>query len=121
MSDSQAKRTMPRMLISLLITLAIGAVWFYVSLPAINLHNTGFYSFAFVLLLVYILVFMIVLGVDTGKQEIHLRDYLSFAKSQCKIVVIAIAVLAVLFVVGQILSAPIFRASSYHRDRARLL
>ena len=114
MSDSQAKRTMPRMLISLLITLAIGAVWFYVSLPAINLHNTGFYSFAFVLLLVYILVFMIVLGVDTGKQEIHLRDYLSFAKSQCKIVVIAIAVLAVLFVVGQILSAPIFRASSYH-------
>ena len=114
MSDSQAKRTMPRMLISLLITLVIGAVWFYVSLPAINLHNTGFYSFAFVLLLVYILVFMIVLGVDTGKQEIHLRDYLSFAKSQCKIVVIAIAVLAVLFVVGQILSAPIFRASSYH-------
>lgn len=114
MSDSQAKRTMPRMLISLLITLVIGAVWFYVSLPAINLHNTGFYSFVFVLLLVYILVFMIVLGVDTGKQEIHLRDYLSFAKSQCKIVVIAIAVLAVLFVVGQILSAPIFRASSYH-------
>ena len=31
MSDSQAKRTLPRMLISLLITLAIGAVWFYVS------------------------------------------------------------------------------------------
>ena len=47
MSDSQAKRTLPRMLISLLITLAIGAVWFYVSLPAINLHNTGFYSFVF--------------------------------------------------------------------------
>ena len=114
MSDSQAKRTMPRMLISLLITLVIGAVWFYVSLPAINLHNTGFYSFVFVLLLVYILVFMIVLGVDTGKQDIHLRDYLTFAKSQCKVVVIAIAVLAILFVVGQILSAPIFRASSYH-------
>ena len=49
MSDSQAKRTLPRMLISLLITLAIGAVWFYVSLPAINLHNTGFYSFVFIL------------------------------------------------------------------------
>ena len=69
MSDSQAKRTLPRMLISLLITLAIGAVWFYVSLPAINLHNTGFYSFVFILLLVYILVFMIILGVDTGHQE----------------------------------------------------
>ena len=114
MSDSQAKRTLPRMLISLLITLAIGAVWFYVSLPALNLHNTSFYSFVFVLLLVYILVFMIVLGMDTGKQEVHLRDYLSFAKSQCKLVVILIAVLAILFVVGQILSAPLFRAGSYH-------
>src|SRR5699024_10808437 len=78
MSDSQAKRTMPRMLISLLITLAIGAVWFYISLPAINLHNTSFYSFVFILLLVCILVSIIVLGMDTGRQEIHLRDYLSF-------------------------------------------
>ena len=58
MSDSQAKRTLPRVLISLLVTLIIGGVWFYVSLPAINLHNTSFYSFVFILLLVYGLVFM---------------------------------------------------------------
>ena len=112
MSDGQVKRTMPRALISLLITLAIGAVWFYISLPAIHLHNTSFYSFVFILLLVYILVSMIVMGIDTGKQEVHLRDYLSFAKNQCKIVVIVVVALAAIFVVGQILSAPIFRA--YH-------
>lgn len=106
MSDGQVKRTMPRALISLLITLAIGAVWFYISLPAINLHNTSFYSFVFILLLVYILVSMIVMGIDTGKQEVHLRDYLSFAKNQCKIVVIVVVALAAIFVVGQILSAP---------------
>lgn len=113
MSDSQAKRTMPRVLISLLVTLIIGAVWFYVSLPAINLHNTGFYSFVLVLLLVYILVFMIALGVDTGSQGIHLRDYLSFAKNQCKVVVILVLILAAIFVVGQIISAPIFRSGTY--------
>lgn len=114
MSDSQAKRTLPRILISLLITLAIGAIWFYVSLPAINLHNTGFYSFVLILLLVYILVFMIILGVDTGKQGVHLRDYLSFAKNQCKAVVVIVLALAALFVIGQIISAPVFRAGSYH-------
>lgn len=113
MSDSQAKRTMPRVLISLLITLIIGGVWFYVSLPAINLHNTGFYSFVLVLLLVYILVFMIALGVDTGSQGIHLRDYLSFAKNQCKVVVILVLILAAIFVVGQIISVPIFRSGTY--------
>ena len=114
MSDSQAKKTLPRMLISLLITLVIGGVWFYISLPAINLHNTSFYSFVFILLLVYILVFMIVLGVDTGDQGIRLKDYLSFAKNQCKAVVLVVLVLAAIFVVGQIISAPLLRASSYH-------
>ena len=114
MSDSQAKRTLPRVLISLLVTLIIGGVWFYVSLPAINLHNTSFYSFVFILLLVYVLVFMIVLGADTGKQEIHLRDYLSFAKNQCKVVVVVVVALAAIFVVGQIISAPILRAGAYH-------
>ena len=113
MSDSQAKRTLPRVLISLLVTLIIGGVWFYVSLPAINLHNTSFYSFVFILLLVYVLVFMIVLGADTGKQEIHLRDYLSFAKNQCKVVVVVVVVLAAIFVVGQSISAPRLRAGAY--------
>ena len=116
MSDTQAKRTMPRVLISLLITLVIGAVWFYVSLPAINLQNTGFYSFVFVLLLVYILVFMIALGVDTGsRQGIGLKDYLSFAKNQCKAVVVIVIALAAVFIIGQIISAPILRAGAYQQ------
>ncbi len=113
MSDSQAKRTMPRVLSSLLVTLVIGAIWFYVSLPAINLHNTGFFSFILVLLLIYILVFMIALGMDTGGQGIHLRDYLSFAKSQCKVVVAIVLILAAIFVLGQIISAPVFRSATY--------
>ncbi|MBR3751891.1 MAG: CvpA family protein [Ruminiclostridium sp.] len=116
MSDTQAKRTMPRILISLLITLVIGAVWFYVSLPAINLQNTGFYSFIFVLLLVYILVFMIALGVDTGsRQGIGLKEYLSFAKNQCKAVVVIVIALAAVFIIGQIISAPILRAPAYQQ------
>ncbi|MCF0124108.1 MAG: CvpA family protein [Ruminiclostridium sp.] len=114
MSDTQTKKTTSRVLISLLITLVIGAVWFYVSLPAINLHNTSFFSFLLVLLLIYILVFMITLGVDTGSQQgIHLKDYLSFAKNQCKVVVILVLILAAIFVIGQIISAPILRSSSY--------
>lgn len=114
MSDSKAKSTFSRILISVLVTLVVGAVWFYVSLPALNLHNTGLYSFILVLLLVYMLVFMIALGVDTGNKGIHLRAYLSFAKNQCKAVVVIVLAIVVVFVIGQILSAPIFRANAYH-------
>ena len=113
MPENKSHSTLSRMVISLVVTLVIAAVWFYVSLPAINLHNTGFYSYVLVLLLVYILVFMIALGVDTGTQGIRLQTYLSFAKSQCKAVVVIVLALAAIFVVGQILSAPILRAGSY--------
>ena len=113
MPENKSHSTLSRMVISLVVTLVIAAVWFYVSLPAINLHNTGFYSYVLVLLLVYILVFMIALGVDTGTQGIRLQTYLSFAKSQCKAVVVIVLALAAIFVAGQILSAPILRAGSY--------
>ena len=114
MSDSQSKRTLPRILISILITVVVGAIWFYVSLPAINLHNTSFYGFCLVLLLVYILVFMIVLGTDTGDNGIRLKDYLSFAKRQCRVVLILVVALILLFLAGALISAPFLRAGSYH-------
>ena len=43
----------------------------------------------------------------------RLQTYLSFAKTQCKAVVIIVLAVIAVFVVGQILSAPIFRAGSY--------
>ena len=118
MSSSKPKKTISCILISLLITIVIGFVWFYVSLPAINLHNTNFYSFALILLLVYILVFMITLGVEHSTEEYtgsgRLREYFSFAKNQCKLVLILVIALLATLVVGQVLSAPILRASAYH-------
>lgn len=116
MSDSPSSRTLPRILISLLITLVVGAIWFYISLPAINLRNPSFYTFVLILLLVYVLVFMMALGADAGaKKNIHLKDYLTFAKKQCKVAVVIALVMAAIFVVGQILSFPVFRAGAYQK------
>ncbi len=119
MSDSKPRKTLSCILISLLITLVIGFVWFYVSLPALNFHNTSFYSFVLVLLLVYILVFMIALGVERNDNKEYtsggrLREYFSFAKQQCKVVLLIVVALLAVLVVGQILSAPLLRASAYH-------
>lgn len=114
MSDSQSKRTLPRILISILITVVIGGIWFYISLPAINLHNTSFYGFCLILLLVYILVFMIALGTDTGDNGIRLKDYLAFAKKQCRVVLIVVVALILLFLAGALISAPFLRAGAYH-------
>ena len=114
MSKKLPKSTASRIALSIVITLVFAAVYFYVTLPAINLHNTSFYSFLVICLLLYIVVAMILMGVDTGKTSLTFKDYVAFAKSQCKAVVAVLLVLAAIFVLGQIISLPVFRANAYH-------
>ena len=42
------------MLISLLVTLVFGAIYFYVQLPALNIHAADFYTFVFLLCCCYV-------------------------------------------------------------------
>ena len=114
MSKKLPKSTASRIALSILITLAFAAVYFYVTLPAINLHNTSFFSFLVICLLLYIVVAMILMGVDTGKTSLTFKDYVAFAKSQCKAVVAILLALAAIFVLGQLISLPVFRANAYH-------
>lgn len=115
MSTKTIKNPSSRILLSIFITLVIAAVYFYVTLPAINLHNPQLYSFISICLLLYIVIAMILRGYDTGKASITFKDYVAFAKSQCKVVVIIFFALAALFILGQIISLPIFRSNSYHK------
>jgi len=114
MTKKLLKTTSSRILVSILITLIFAAVYFYVTLPALNLHNPQFFSFIAICLILYIVVAMLLLGYDTGKANITLKDYIAFAKSQCKVVVAGLLVLVGLFILGQIISMPIFRSGSYH-------
>lgn len=113
MTKKILKTTTSRILMSILITLIFASVYFYVTLPALNLHNPQFYSFVAICLVLYIVVAMLLLGIDTGSANITLKDYFAFAKSQCKLVVAGLLVLAGLFLLGQIISLPIFRSGSY--------
>ena len=42
-----------RVVISLLITLIFGGIYFYLKLPALNIHNEGLYSFVILLCIVF--------------------------------------------------------------------
>ncbi len=108
------KSTASRIVASILVTLVFAFVYFYVTLPAINLHNTQFYSFIAICLVLYIVIAMLLLGYDSGSSNYTFKDYIAFAKSQCKIVVAGLLVLVALFVLGQAISLPIFRSGAYH-------
>lgn len=97
------------MLISLLVTLVFGAVYYYVQLPAINIHAVDFYSFVFLLCAVYCICSLFV----TGFRAAGIRDYLKHLVKKCTIPVIVAAVLVVVGVTGNIAGSVFLRAKAY--------
>ena len=96
--------------VSILITLLIGAIEFYITLPALNLHSPDFYFFIGMLCVVYCASSLLLSGFGTGG---HPQAIFHYIKSQCKIPAIILIALVVVYVAGAIISMPLFRASAY--------
>ena len=98
-----------RTLINLAVTLVFGLVYFYMELPAINLHAEEFYVFAFLLCAVYCVCAVI----TSGFQGEGVRGYVGFVKKQCTVPFLAFIGLIAVIAVGAISSWVVLRASSY--------
>ncbi len=120
---SQSPERKPRgkvgkVLLNLLITLVVGAVYFYVTLPALNFQSGDFYSFLLLLCVVYIICALITSGFnlnagERGRPGGQLKEYFRFIKQQCLPIGVLFLLLVVVALVGQVLSLPIFRAGAY--------
>ena len=130
MNGNKHKRHLPkskagRVLISLAITLVVGFVYFYVSLPAINFQDGSFYSFLIFLCAVYIGCTVLTTVTDTivpdkdGEAHVvrtfrqRIGDGFRFIKHHCLVVGVLLGVVLLTALVGKIISAPIFRAGAY--------
>ena len=99
-----------RTIINLLVTAIFAAVYFYVTLPAINLKAEDFYVFLFLICAVYCICAM----VTSGFQGEGVKGYFGFVKKQCKLPALLAAALVVTLVVGSITGWEVIRAASYH-------
>lgn len=99
-----------RRIINILITLVIGVVAFYITLPAINLNNIGFYIYVFFLLIVYGSLDLLnnekVSLIRKGKEtDLGILGYIMFF----------IGGVVGLILVINIICSPIFSAKSYQQ------
>ncbi len=94
---------------SLIVTALVGFIYFYVYLPAINIHSEDFYGFIMLLCIVYTGC-MIFLG---GFKSRSVRDFISFSWRQVKFPFIVFVVIVVVTVAGYLAGLVIFRASAY--------
>ena len=106
-----------KILTNLLVTLAVGGAYFYVSLPALNLQSNDFYSFMILLCVVYVVSALITSGFKGQKEAVsakeQVREYFRFIKQQCLPVGVLLLLLMAVALVGQVISMPIFRAGAY--------
>ena len=101
-----------RVLISLAVTLVFGLVYFYLSLPALNLQDGNFYTFVFVLCIVFVVASLFTSGFRMAPGS-GVKEYFRFVKTQCLPVGILMVLLIAVGIIGTLVSMPIFRASAY--------
>ena len=101
-----------KILINVIVTLIAGAVYFYLALPAINLHSRDFYVFIGVLCIAYFISALITSGMNLNRSE-GVKGYFTFIKTQCLPIGILFAALILVAIIGSVISMPIFRAGAY--------
>ena len=115
MNEKQPRKPLgkaARILISLAVTLVFGLVYFYVSLPALNLQDSNFYTFVFLLCVVFVVASLFTSGFRMAPGS-GVREYVRFVKTQCLPVGILMVLLIAVGLVGTLVSMPIFRAAAY--------
>ncbi len=108
------KRSGGRLKLFLLILILAG-IYYYVTIPAINIHSEGFWVFVIMVLAVSLLV--------SGGKAVHmqslselgeLKEHIKSRKS-LKVIFLAMIAVCVVYGAGSILSSPVINANKYQR------
>jgi hypothetical protein len=100
-----------RVIVSLVVTLIVGFLYFYVNLPALNLHAKELYFFIGLLCVVYIFCTLVTSGFAWATSTKF--DYFRFVKAQAKIPAVILVALVAAYIVGGVSSSVVFRSHAY--------
>ena len=96
---------MKRNIIRILITIVTAFLLFYVSLPAINLHSIGFWSYLFTVFIVFL---------ATGIFDFHINNRIKVNKKSLYLAAVLGGVFLILIIIN-IINSPLFNAKSYYK------
>ena len=96
-----------KLLLSFLTTVVVGAVAYYIMIPALNFKSPDFYTFF--ILLIAVFTGSLYLFIGAGK-KVERKEYF---KKRSIVPIIMVAVLVVVMVVGWLVGSTFFRAKSY--------
>lgn len=112
-------------LIACVAVAVIAAVYYYIQLPAINIHSPGFWKFIIFIMIIATMAVWI-MNHDKSKEgrqfvnKMAAKDYIFDFKTRSGALIFKLVggvtiLLVVIYFVGNILSSPIINASKYHK------
>lgn len=101
---------------SIIALLVLGGSYYYITIPAINIHSQGMWGFIFTVCVVITGV-IFVISAQKKKKINDMGDMQNIFKKSIpvKLAVIITMVLALVYVIGYVLSSPIVNASKYQK------
>ena len=93
-------------IIGVLVMLALTALYYYITLPAINVHSSGFWTFLMLLVVTVLVIYVI-------RKRIRL-DEMKESKG-VKTIVGVLAAIILVYLIGSLLSSPIINAKKYQQ------
>ena len=97
------------LLIALLVTLVFGFVYFYFSLPAINIHSSDLYVFIILLCAVFGACELLL----TGAQASSVREWVGTARKRAAVPFYVVCLALAVAIVGTVIGWRVFRARDY--------
>ena len=98
-----------RTLLNLAVTLLVAAIYYYVELPALNLHAGSLYVFVILLCAVYCGMAIL----TSGFQGNGAKGYFGFVKKQCKIPFFLALAMILTAIIGSVIGWKLIRAADY--------
>ncbi len=98
-----------RTVLNLAVTLLVAAIYYYVELPALNLHSGSLYVFVILLCVVYCGMAIL----TSGFQGNGAKGYFGFVKKQCKIPFFLALAMILTAVIGSVIGWKLIRAADY--------
>ena len=110
MGNTNGKQKGRSLSVSFLVTLVFALVYYYFELPSFNLHDPAFYTFILLIAVLFCFLSILTQGLFRADSGRELWDSI---KLNCTVSFSVCVALALIFIVGNIVSSPMLRARSY--------
>ena len=106
---------LPWKYLAVIIVVLVLALYYYIALPAINIHSTGLWKFIFGVLVIAFILLLMPHVEATGDRKRPFTLHLLQKSMLFKVLAASLVLVAAIYLIGSLLSSPVLNAKKYQQ------